>query len=191
MSRTATARSGDGVPDGVTRLPDTEAWVNRFEVKSESSDRVYIIAQSKSGRWWKCGCHGCIRHGSCKHLKACGLPGNYQPFEPKREDETMAKKSFAEIDAARKRYDPAKDGYGDPAEWTKKFGARMGYEEAASVIRATSESPRKIMHLGAITDWPEVRAAYRVLMSRIPETDVEGRRRINAAYSVLARELGH
>jgi len=184
------------VPDGVTRLPDTEAWVNRFEVKSESSDRVYIIAQSKSGRWWKCGCHGCIRHGSCKHLRACGLPGNYQPFEPprpEREDETMAKKSFAEIDASRRRYDPAKEGHGDPAEWVAKFGARMGFEEATSVLRTTSASPRKILGLGSVTTWDEVRTVYKHLMRVTPEGEehIELRRQINAAFAVLARELGH
>jgi len=103
----------------------------------------------------------------------------------------MAKKSFAEIDAARKRYDPVKDGHGDPAEWVAKFGERMGFEEAERVMRTTSESPRKIMGLGTMTTWAEVRAAYRVHMHRIPESDVEGRRRINAAYAILARELGH
>lgn len=102
----------------------------------------------------------------------------------------MAKKSFAEIDAGRKRYDTSA-GLGDPAEWTAKFGERMGYEEAASVVRATSETPRKIMGLDGHVTWSEVRAAYRVHMHRIPESDVEGRRTINAAFSVLARELGH
>jgi hypothetical protein len=102
----------------------------------------------------------------------------------------MARKTFAEIDAGRKRYDTT-EGHGDPAEWTAKFGARMGFDEALSVIRATSETPRKIMGLDAHVTWGELRAAYRVHMARIPETEIEARRNINAAYAVLARELGH
>ena len=61
-------------------LPDNRAYQNRFEVHSESSDAVYIIAQSKSGLWWSCGCHGWIRHKHCKHLDALGLPGDHTPF---------------------------------------------------------------------------------------------------------------
>jgi len=176
-------------------LPDNASYTNRFEIKSETSDRIYIIAQSKSGRWWSCSCHGFLRHKKCKHLTALGLPGHHQPFEPKapKKDDTigeiMAKRTFAEIDAERKRYDTSK-GMGDPAEWTAKFGERMGYDEAVGVVRATSETPRKIMGLEGRVTWSEVRAAYRVHMHRIPESDVEGRRAINAAFAVLARELG-
>jgi hypothetical protein len=181
-------------------LPDTSTHVNRFEIKSQTSDRVYTIAQSKTGRWWSCSCNGWLRHKSCKHLKALGLPGQHQPFEPRRSD-AVAKKTFAEIDAARKRYDPTADGYGETKEWVAKFGERMGYEEAVSVIRATSETPRKILGLGAYTTWDEVRAVYRVLIrnshpDRCAETGltmeqaIETCRKINAAYAVLARELG-
>jgi len=171
-------------------LPDTAAYVNRFEIKSETSDRVYIVAQSKTGRWWSCSCHGWLRHKKCKHLTALGLPSNHQPFEPTRKEVPMARKTFAEIDAARPRYDTSK-GMGDPAEWVAKFGERMGFEEATAVLRTTSETPRRIFGLDGMVTWAEVRAAYRVHMTRIPESDVEGRRRINAAYSVLAHELGH
>jgi hypothetical protein len=179
-------------PAGATALPDTAVYVNRFEIKSESSDRIYIVAQSATGRWWSCSCHGWIRHKKCKHLTALGLPGHHQPFEPPkpRREDAMAKKTFAEIDAARKRYDPSKDGHGDPAEWVAKFGERMGFEEATTVLRATSETPRRVLGLDGMVTWAEVRAAYRVHMHRIPESDVEGRRRINAAYAILARELG-
>lgn len=62
------------------RLPDTNTHVNRFQVKSESSNRLYTIAQSRSGLWWSCGCPGWIRHKTCKHLTSMGLPGQHQPF---------------------------------------------------------------------------------------------------------------
>lgn len=63
------------------RLPDNAQYTNRFQIKSESSDRLYTIAQSKSGLWWACSCPGWIRHKSCKHLTAMGLPGHHHPFE--------------------------------------------------------------------------------------------------------------
>lgn len=65
----------------VDHLPDNTQYTNRFEIHSETSSRVYVIAQSKSGRWWSCSCPGWIRHRNCKHLKALGLPGQQQPME--------------------------------------------------------------------------------------------------------------
>jgi len=62
-------------------LPDNATFTNRFEIRSESSDRVYTIAQSKSGRWWGCSCFGWIKHRKCKHLTALGLPGGNKPYE--------------------------------------------------------------------------------------------------------------
>jgi len=68
-------------PRGSLVLPDTSAYVNRFDVRSETSDMVYTVAQSKSGRWWSCSCLGWIRHKKCKHLTALGLPGKHKPYE--------------------------------------------------------------------------------------------------------------
>lgn len=62
-------------------LPDNTQYTNRFFVKSETSNRMYIVAQHRSGRWWSCGCFGWIRHKHCKHLAALGLPGHYRPHE--------------------------------------------------------------------------------------------------------------
>lgn len=62
-------------------LPDNAAYTNRFEIHSETSNAIYVIAQSKSGRWWSCSCFGWIRHKHCKHLSALGLPGNHKPYE--------------------------------------------------------------------------------------------------------------
>jgi len=68
-------------PPGSIVLPDNKVYTNRFEIKSASSDAIYVVAQSKTGRWWSCSCFGWIRHRSCKHLQALGLPGKNQPFE--------------------------------------------------------------------------------------------------------------
>ena len=62
-------------------LEDNAAWTNRFQVKSQSSDRIYIIAQSKKSRFWACSCPGFLRYKHCKHTTSLGLPGDYQPFE--------------------------------------------------------------------------------------------------------------
>ena len=69
------------VPEGAEMLPDNAQWTNRMQIKSESSGRLYTIAQNKSGRFWGCNCPGWIGHKKCKHLQALGLPGYYKPFE--------------------------------------------------------------------------------------------------------------
>jgi len=62
-------------------MPDNAQYTHRFQIKSESSDRLYTVAQSKSGGWWSCSCPGWIRHKNCKHLTTLGLPGQHRPFE--------------------------------------------------------------------------------------------------------------
>lgn len=57
-------------PGGIEFLPDNQQYTNRFEVMSETSDRVYTIAQRKSNGVWSCSCPGWIRWRKCKHLKA-------------------------------------------------------------------------------------------------------------------------
>lgn len=59
---------------GVSVLPDNKTHRNRIEIASETSNRVYIVAQRKTngthtGRW-ECSCMGWIRHRRCKHLEA-------------------------------------------------------------------------------------------------------------------------
>ena len=71
-------------PPGTTPLPDNAVWENRFQVKSESSNRLYTIAQNKQKRHWACSCRGWVAHRKCKHLTALGLPCFEKPFEPKR-----------------------------------------------------------------------------------------------------------
>lgn len=63
------------------RLPDVELWQHRFQVESESSNRLYVIAQHKNKKHWGCSCPGWKRYRHCKHLEALGIPGNEKPFE--------------------------------------------------------------------------------------------------------------
>jgi hypothetical protein len=66
-------------------LPDNGQWTNRFEIRSESSDRIYRIAQNKSGRHWGCSCPAWCHRRKCKHLDALKLPAFNKPFEAKIE----------------------------------------------------------------------------------------------------------
>ena len=54
--------------NGLTVLEDNKTHKNRFEVKSETSDNVYVIAQTKKSGLWTCECLGFRRHRHCKHL---------------------------------------------------------------------------------------------------------------------------
>lgn len=53
---------------GSTLLPDSDRWTNRFQIRSESSDRLYIIAQQRADGEWGCSCPGWRHHRRCKHL---------------------------------------------------------------------------------------------------------------------------
>lgn len=62
-------------------LPDTEQWHLRFTIQSESSNRLYVIAQHKKKRHWGCSCPGWKRNRYCKHLSALRIPAHEQPYE--------------------------------------------------------------------------------------------------------------
>ncbi len=64
-------------------LPDNDQWKNRFEIKSETSDRIYIIAQNKKKKHWGCSCPSYRIRRVCKHLTTLNLPAFEKPFEVK------------------------------------------------------------------------------------------------------------
>jgi len=64
-------------------LPNNEQWENRFEITSESSGDIYVIAQNKKKRHWSCSCRGYLIHRKCKHLESLGLPTHEKPYEPR------------------------------------------------------------------------------------------------------------
>lgn len=63
-------------------LPDNAQWQNRFEIHSETSNRVYTIAQNKAKKHWGCSCPGWIYKRKCKHLEALGIPSHSVPYQP-------------------------------------------------------------------------------------------------------------
>jgi uncharacterized Zn finger protein len=70
-------------PAGTLALPDNGQWTNRMEIRSETSNRVYIVSQNIQKRHFACSCPGWKIHRHCKHLKALGLPGFEKPYEAK------------------------------------------------------------------------------------------------------------
>jgi hypothetical protein len=66
------------------RLPDNDQWTNRFEVRSATSNRKYVIAQHRTKRHWGCSCPGWRAHRTCKHLQQLGLPAYERPMEISR-----------------------------------------------------------------------------------------------------------
>lgn len=80
MCNTSTALPAIRVDRAVT-LPDNDQWQFRFEIRSETSDRIYVISQNKKGRYWGCSCPAWRTRRYCKHLAAVGLPSHQQPYE--------------------------------------------------------------------------------------------------------------
>ena len=64
-----------------SHLSDGKQWQNRFEIHSETSDRVYTISQNKKKRHWGCSCPAWRRWRKCKHLTTLGLPCLEKPYE--------------------------------------------------------------------------------------------------------------
>jgi hypothetical protein len=53
---------------GAVLLDDNDQWTNRMQIRSESSGRLYVVAQHKTNGTWGCSCMGWKRHRNCKHL---------------------------------------------------------------------------------------------------------------------------
>ncbi len=52
-----------------------DQWINRTEIRSESSNRIYIVSQHATKRYWACSCPAWRTRRKCKHLTQLGLPG--------------------------------------------------------------------------------------------------------------------
>jgi hypothetical protein len=109
-------------------MAENNVWINRLEIKSESSNRLYIVSQHARKRYWGCSCPGWRAHRQCKHLEQLGLPGGEVPFEVEK-DHAM-NKSFL---AGYRTYD-ASAGHGAATQWQKLFVDKMGLEEARQAL---------------------------------------------------------
>jgi DnaJ-class molecular chaperone len=94
-----------------------------------------------------------------------------------------AKKGFLE---GYKTYDPKKEGYGTPDQWTAAFRWRLGLDEAKRVVGGGD--PWQILGVQRSATWDEVKKSYRKLaMQHHP--DRGGNKadfiRVQAAYELL------
>lgn len=60
---------------GLELLPENVTHENRMHVKSQSSNRLYVVSQAKSSGEWQCSCPAWVmkkpgKPRGCKHLKA-------------------------------------------------------------------------------------------------------------------------
>lgn len=69
------------IPAEGKRLPDNAQWTNRFEIRSGSSNRIYVIAQHKTHRHWGCSCPSWRTRRYCTHLTHLQLPAGERPHE--------------------------------------------------------------------------------------------------------------
>lgn len=185
------------VPGG-EHLPDNRDYTNRFEIRSATSDRLYIVAQNKKTGMFSCSCPGWKTHRTCKHLHTIQQVGRQAAIEVR-----TLPRIGRRTDAARTR--PAKDptlGYktykgprGDAEEWARAFSYRMGIGEARRVLRGSGRTPLEVLGLAADTPIrlfrTLIKSAYRKLvMETHPDRggNAECFMRVQAAYEVLEHQ---
>ena len=122
------------------------------------------------------------------------------------------KRTFADIAAARKKYNPEVEGYGTPAQWQQAFYQRMGFEEAQRVRakaqgNGTWRSEYRIIGemagevLGENSMWGEIKAAFRKAALNCHPDRAKGNgmseesakvkfQEVQAAYAILAERYG-
>lgn len=69
------------LPTDASKLADLDGWIHRFEIRSGSSSKLYVIAQHLEKRHWGCSCPGWRNRRDCKHLRELGLPSAERPYE--------------------------------------------------------------------------------------------------------------
>jgi hypothetical protein len=112
-------------------------WINRTEIRSKTSNRLYVVSQHVTRRYWGCSCPAWRTRRRCKHLERLGLPGGEVPFEIEK-DHAM-KKGFLD---GYKTYD-ASAGHGNAADWQKAFAAKMGLDEARLALGLPADAGRE------------------------------------------------
>src|SRR5262249_49926125 len=111
------------------------------------------------------------------------------------------RRTLADIDAARKCYNPETEGYGNPGRWRRIFYERIGFEEAQRILRNKDRTAWDILGVTVNTTWQEVTAAFRrkamqchpdrvSVTGMSVEAATEAFKELNAAYSVLAHQYG-
>lgn len=123
-------------------MSENNNWINRTEIRSESSNRIYVVSQHASKRYWACSCPAWRTRRHCKHLTQLGLPGGEEPYEVKKDH--AKGKDFMDC---YKTHDDS-NGHGTMSEWQEVFSHRMNLDEA-----------RQVLGLSEQAGWDEVRQA--------------------------------
>jgi hypothetical protein len=126
----------------MTGLAKPSQWANQIEIRSETSSRIYVVAQKMdNGRptgTWGCSCPGWKAYRTCKHLKSMGLRSCADRIQPAAKGAgTGDNRSFT--DAAYQHYDVRTAGYGSSGEWFRLA------EEMARGRRQYTPPPRRQM----------------------------------------------
>jgi DnaJ-domain-containing protein 1 len=101
----------------------------------------------------------------------------------------------------RPRYNPEKEGYGNPRKWRAAFAGRMSLNDATAHFRSKKETPREVLGVASYATWADIKHAYRVLClewhpDRVKTTGKDEKaaearfKDISAAYAILANEYG-
>lgn len=104
----------------MTSVSRSPQWGTRIEIKSESSSRVYVVAekldQGRPTGTYGCSCPGWKSRRNCKHLAGMRLASCAAPITPAARGLGAGDgRSFT--DAAYKHYDVSREGFGGPEEW--------------------------------------------------------------------------
>jgi len=51
-------------------LPDNASHTHRMNIRSQTSNRLYIVARNKKTGEWGCSCPAWIHRRTCKHIRA-------------------------------------------------------------------------------------------------------------------------
>ena len=134
-------------------------WGTRIEIKSETSSRVYVVAEKldhgQPTGTYGCSCPGWKGYGNCKHLKSSALKSCREPTRPApRGLGTGDNTSFT--DAAYKHYDVRAEGFGSAGEWFRIAEAMAAGRKQYRPPPRARRAPTGLAADLALLDLPEM-----------------------------------
>ena len=158
------------IPGG-THLPDNDQWTNRFEIKSASSSRLYVVSQNIIGGHWACSCPGWRTRRHCKHIdsirKVSPQVRTLAPLLGTADDRGRVS-THKDPTLGYRQYVGAR---GSEADWQRAFSYRMGIDAARKVVG--DKSPRGILGVSATDSFDTIKSAWRRLI-RTCHPDIVG-----------------
>ena len=89
----------------------------------------------------------------------------------------------------KKRYNPAKEGFGTAADWNRAFHARLGIDEAKKTLGTMD--PLAVLELTGTPTWDEIKKQYRKMAMKChPDRGGDGEmfKKVQAAYELLEEQ---